>query len=116
MAMVKCLGMNLGLLEKPWILEKNIMFRKSEKGYYFWSDFLKKYGIFNAFSTKKFGNLKIKNLDSSCFEDFCNSLGIKKDMVTGMREVHGRDVVEVTKNSQLNIVDSVDGLISSKKN
>lgn len=89
------------------------MFKKSDKGYYFWDEFLK-LGIIHGFSTRRFGDISIKNLNSDSLKKFCDVLGIEEKKIVGMRQVHGNVVSEASDEFD-NIIDSTDGLVSSRK-
>lgn len=74
-----------------------------------------KYGIISSFSTKKFGDIYINNVNSDSFARFCNTLGIDRRNAVWMRQVHGNSVAVVSEKDKGKIIDSADGLISLKK-
>lgn len=74
-----------------------------------------KYGIISGFSTKKFGDIYINNINSDSFAKFCNTLGIDKGNAVWMRQVHGNSVAIVSEKDKGKIIDSTDGLISLEK-
>lgn len=90
------------------------MFRKSDKGYYFWDEF-SRLGLINAFSTKTFGDMSRGNQSwMSNLDKFCMALGIDKNRCIGMQQVHG-DIVTFVSGKNLNsVIQKADGLISNK--
>lgn len=93
------------------------MFKKSEKGYYFWEEFERISGIIHGFSTRKFGNMDIKNPRSNFnLNLFCKSLGINKKNIVRMNQVHGDNVFFVSLNDRGKEIEKTDGLLAREKN
>lgn len=97
------------------------MFKKSNKGYYFWEEFARVDGIVHGFSTRSFGDMNTKNPKSNNhLKIFLKSLGTHDKNVVRMSQIHG-DNVEVVSNkdsgamSLETIINNTDGLISSSK-
>lgn len=91
------------------------MFKKSDKGYYFWDEFLK-FGIIHGFSTRKLGDMNIKNPRSNKYlKIFLGRLGVDEKNIVKMNQVHGNNVSFVSLQDRERVIDRTDGLVSQEK-
>lgn len=91
------------------------MFKKSDKGYYFWEEF-SKLGVINGFSTRKFGDMNIKNPRSDKYlKIFLGRLGVDEKSIVKMNQVHGNNVSFVSLQDREKIIEQTDGLVSPDK-
>lgn len=93
------------------------MFKKSPKGYYFWEEFAKIDGIAHGFSTRKFGDMNIKNPSSyNNLRMFIKSLGVNNKNVVRMSQVHGNSVFFASSKDNEKIIEACDGLLAYDAN
>lgn len=93
------------------------MFKKRKNGYYVLDKFTKQLGLVHGFSTREFGDLKVrrslklnKNLDK-----FLPVLGIDKEGLVMMEQVHDSKIKAVGKRDKGKVIKGVDGLITKEK-
>jgi len=92
------------------------MFKKSKKGYYFWEEFAKINGVIHGFSTRRFGDMNPKNSRSSKhLGNFLDRLGVDKENIVKMNQVHGNDVCFVSLQDRGNVIAKTDGLVAQEK-
>lgn len=92
-----------------------LMFKKSEKGYYFWDEFSKS-GVVNGVSTRYFGSIKNNgNINKKNLKGFLDALRVKIKSVVFPEQVHGSSVVTIDDSRKQFILND-DGLITNKKN
>lgn len=93
------------------------MFKKSKNGYYILEKFAAQPDLIHGFSTREFGNLKVKhslglnrNLDK-----FLQVLGIEKSDLVMMEQAHGRKIRAVGEGDKGRLIKKIDGLITDQK-
>ena len=92
------------------------MFKKSEKGYYFWDEFSKFKGLVHGVSTKFFGSIKNNgNINERNLKGFLDILRIDRENTVFPEQVHGSSVVTID-DSKKQFILNADGLITNKKN
>lgn len=92
------------------------MFKKSNKGYYFWEEFAEIDGIVHGFSTRKFGDMNWKHPNHKHFlKSFCDALGVNYNKTIGMKQVHGNNASWVLPHKRGSTIDTTDALCASEK-
>lgn len=93
------------------------MLKKTKKGYYVLKEWLGQKSFKHAFSTRKFGSLRaIKSLEENeKIDQFLAAVGLEKDQLVLMEQIHGDKVKEVTKKDKVKVLPGVDGLVSNQR-
>lgn len=92
------------------------MFRRTKKGYYFSEKLKKQSGLIHGFSTKKFGDCN--PLDKQNWQNisqFLATLGLKKENLVLMEQVHGKRIKKVGQEDRGQILPGIDGLVANEK-
>lgn len=88
------------------------MLTKNKKGFYTSSSFDSFRNIVHAYSTTKFGNMKL----ATKTEKFLEELGINNNLVVRAGQEHKNKIVVVTKKQAGKKIVGVDGLVTKEKN
>jgi YfiH family protein len=92
------------------------MIRKTKGGYYLSEKLKRQSGLIHGFSTKKFGDCDPLNKSNwQNISQFLTTLGLKRENLVLMEQVHGRKIKKVGKKDRGRIIPGVDGLVTSEK-
>jgi YfiH family protein len=93
------------------------MLKKTNQGYYEFNKFKKFKGLIHGFSSRKFGNMKVKKTskENKNLDKFLKIFNIKKESLVLMEQVHGNKIKVVNKDDKGKIILGIDGMITDKK-
>lgn len=93
------------------------MLKKRKDGCYILEKLAAQPGLIHGFSTRKFGDLKIRRSISSNrnLDKFLPILGIERSDLVMMEQVHGSKIKAVGKRDKGKVIEKVDGLITDQK-
>jgi len=93
------------------------MFKKTKQGYYVLEKFTHQKGLIHGFSTRKFGNMRVKESfeENGNLDKFLSLFKINKQSLVMMEQIHGNKVSVVGKKDERKVIPGIDGMVTLDK-
>ena len=91
------------------------MFQKTKNKYYILEKFSRQPGLIHGFSTRQFGELRVKKslAENDKLESFLKALGLERKNLIMMEQVHGGKVKIVKDKDKGEVIKAVDGFVTA---